>query len=725
MKILMTTMGLDLGGAETHIAELSKALSRAGHDVTICSNGGVFVKNVEEFGVKHVNAPLNVRGVWAILRSAFILYKWVRHNRPDIIHAHARIPAFLSNIVAFLTRTPFVTTTHFNFTTDGLIGKLTTWGKRSIAVSDDLKAYLVENYGIAEEKITVTVNGINTADFSAGVSTLPIDEEFDLSPSTPVILTVSRMDKNACLAAYELLDAAEDIHTLSPDAKIFVVGNGNALEELKAKASALNSKAGSDYVIVTGGRTDIPRLCARANLFVGVSRAALEAMSCEVPVIFAGNQGFVGLFNESKLNDCYKTNFTFRGIGTTTAKGILEEYKKYLALSDEQKKAIGKAEREIILKDYSVSRMAEDALNVYYQVYKPKSYDYLLCGYYGYKNMGDEALLSAIASNLEAKCPGCCIAVLTRSAKDAGLPERYHAFDRFNIFSVMRVISKSKVLIFGGGNLIQDVTSTKSLFYYLSLLYWANRCGVYTMLYANGIGPLVHRKNHSITAKILNSVDVITLRESRSAALLKTMNVTEPYIEITADEVFTLPESKLEISDKFPKNYFVISIRSWDTLDEHYVEKFSTFAEYVKRTYSYTPVVLSFNDEEDAQVCKKLADSLKTYCFTNMDTDQARAILANAKFTVGMRLHSLVFSTLEGVPAIGISYDSKVISFLEYIGVDMLVPCDNINLEALINYTDVILGSYDEFSRSVKARSARMKREAVKNAEIAAELLDK
>ena len=94
-----------------------------------------------------------MRGVWAILRSAFILYKWVRHNRPDIIHAHARIPAFLSNIVAFLTRTPFVTTTHFNFTTDGLIGKLTTWGKRSIAVSDDLKAYLVENYGIVKAAI--------------------------------------------------------------------------------------------------------------------------------------------------------------------------------------------------------------------------------------------------------------------------------------------------------------------------------------------------------------------------------------------------------------------------------------------------------------------------------------------------------------------------------------------------------------------------------------------
>lgn len=724
MKILMTTMGLDLGGAETHIAELSKTLAKKGCDVTICSNGGVFVQSVEKCGVKHVEAPLNVRGIFAILRSTYILFKWVRQNKPDVIHAHARIPAFISNIVGFLTRTPMVTTAHFNFTTDGIVGRLTRWGKRSIAVSEDIKKYLVDNYHINEDNISLTVNGINTSDFSSRIPTVDIDDEFDLSPSDPLIVNVSRMDHNACLAAFELIEAAQGIHSLTPDAKILIVGSGDALDELRAKAAAINAACGTEVVTITGGRTDIPKLCARASLFVGVSRAALEAMACETPVIFAGNQGFLGLFDKDKLPECYRTNFTFRGIGETTAEGILAEYRKYLQLGDLDKKVMGRQEREIILKDYSVNKMAQDALDVYYKVYRPKSYDFLLCGYYGYKNMGDEALLAAIAQNLHTHRPCCNIAVLTKSVKDASLPQGCFAFNRFNLFSVTRVIKKSNVLLFGGGNLIQDVTSTKSLIYYLFLLRYANINGVRTMLYANGIGPLVRRDKYPITARILNGVDVVTLRESRSAAMLKTMGVTSPYIEITADEVFTLPESRLEMSDNFPKNYFVLSIRNWDELDRHCIDKLSGFAGYISKHYGLQPIVLSLNDDDDEEICKKLADEIGTICFTGMDTEHVRAILANAKFTVGMRLHSLVFSVLEGVPAIGISYDSKIISFLEYIGIDMLVPCDNINIESLVNYADVILDNYESFSRNVKARSNSMKREAVKNAEIACELID-
>ena len=36
-KILMITMGLDIGGAETHIVELSKELKRRGYDILVAS----------------------------------------------------------------------------------------------------------------------------------------------------------------------------------------------------------------------------------------------------------------------------------------------------------------------------------------------------------------------------------------------------------------------------------------------------------------------------------------------------------------------------------------------------------------------------------------------------------------------------------------------------------------------------------------------------------------
>ena len=47
MKILMTAMALDIGGAETHVLELSRSLKSMGHDVTVASNGGVYVAELD------------------------------------------------------------------------------------------------------------------------------------------------------------------------------------------------------------------------------------------------------------------------------------------------------------------------------------------------------------------------------------------------------------------------------------------------------------------------------------------------------------------------------------------------------------------------------------------------------------------------------------------------------------------------------------------------------
>ena len=69
MKILMATMKMDIGGAETHILELSRALCQEGHEVTVVSNGGSYVKILEESGVKHVWAPLHTKKIGALLQS--------------------------------------------------------------------------------------------------------------------------------------------------------------------------------------------------------------------------------------------------------------------------------------------------------------------------------------------------------------------------------------------------------------------------------------------------------------------------------------------------------------------------------------------------------------------------------------------------------------------------------------------------------------------------------
>ena len=73
MKILMATMGMDIGGAETHIVELSKQLKSQGHDVIIVSNGGVYVPEITAVGIRHYQAPLNRRNVEQMRKARAIL----------------------------------------------------------------------------------------------------------------------------------------------------------------------------------------------------------------------------------------------------------------------------------------------------------------------------------------------------------------------------------------------------------------------------------------------------------------------------------------------------------------------------------------------------------------------------------------------------------------------------------------------------------------------------
>ena len=205
MKILMATMGLDFGGAETHIVELAKQLKQQGHVIAIVSNGGVYVPEITAAGIRHYEAPLHRRAFGAMLKSRGILRRVIAEEKPDVVHAHARIPAFLCGTLHKRMKFPFGTTAHWVFTSKGMLRYLTNWGERTVAVSDDIKAYLIREYGLPAEHISVTINGIDTEKFSPEVSGEEVIREFGLDSGKPILSYVSRMDEDRALVARQLI----------------------------------------------------------------------------------------------------------------------------------------------------------------------------------------------------------------------------------------------------------------------------------------------------------------------------------------------------------------------------------------------------------------------------------------------------------------------------------------------------------------------------------------
>lgn len=730
LKILMTTMGLGIGGAETHILELSKQLVREGHSVCVCSNGGVYVEELTKMGIRHYGAPMHRRSVLSMLASFFTLLGVMIKEKPDVVHSHARIPALLSSIACKLTGTPMITTVHFNFKTGGGLKFITRWGEKSIAVSEDLKQYLVENYGIPAENISLTINGIDTALFSPAADGSAIRREFGFTGRNRLIVTVSRMDKNACFAVYELLKCADRLYADNPDYRIVVVGGGDALEELTDIVHTINDRLSCPFVTLTGGRTDISAFCAAADLFVGVSRSALEAMSAGKAVVLAGNQGSLGLFTADKTEAAFPTNFTCRGLTPTTDTMLYTEITRFFSIPKEETDSIRHYGRQFVSENYSVKKMAGDALKVYYSVVSRKKYDLLLCGYYGYHNAGDEALLKTIIHNLHELRPELRIAVLTKGRLTLSKTFPVSPVKRFNPFSLLYAIANSSMMVFGGGNLIQDETSTKSLFYYLTLLRTAKFFGLKTMLYANGIGPVSGASNLKKAAAVLNCMDVITLREPQSYNLLHTMGVTKPDISVTADEVFTAIHSVFAAGapkiDLPAKKYIVVSLRQWKTSDPKLETKLAGFLDSLVDQYGVELVFLPMQDQGDGAVCTKVRSILRSNSriYGHLSMEEILYVISKSSLLLGMRLHSLIFATGCCVPAIGIVYDPKIDGFLNYIGVNRFVKCESIQVDKLKAYVKEIFDNQEKTAATLKAAADMQIRAAQRNAHIAIELLE-
>ncbi len=170
----------------------------------------------------------------------------------------------------------------------------------------------------------------------------------------------------------------------------------------------------------------------------------------------------------------------------------------------------------------------------------------LISGYYGFDNSGDDAILKAMVKDIKAKDSNVKITAFSNNPTFTKKTYGIDAVNRFGIKGVVRAIRNCNLFISGGGSLLQDITSTRSLLYYISLMKLAKLFNKPVMVYANGIGPINKRINRFLTRKVLNKVDFITLRDEDSKIFLRDLRVENDNIYVTADPVFTLEPTKEE-----------------------------------------------------------------------------------------------------------------------------------------------------------------------------------
>ena len=361
--------------------------------------------------------------------------------------------------------------------------------------------------------------------------------------------------------------------------------------------------------------------------------------------------------------------------------------------------------------------------------------DIIISGYHGFANSGDEALLFAILNTLRNKKPSLEFTVLSKKPEETAEVYNVKSVFRYNFWKVYREMKNSKMLLFGGGSLLQDITSNKSLFYYLAVIRLAQKCGIKTMLYANGIGPISKKYNKKLVSRILNKVDLITLRDDKSDEELKSLGVTKPKIIITADPAFTI-DTDTTRAGKFFTNMAgvpqgtrlcIVSIRSWKLASENFTKGLAKLCDYMIENHCIYPLFVPLQYPEDTAISRQVMALMKNPSYIisrELSVPEMFSVLSEADVLIGMRLHSLIYATTLAIPAMALCYDPKISAFMESLNQPDRVDVECFDFSTAKQLLTTIINERVSRSEDLKKTNAILRETAEKNAEFAIELLE-
>lgn len=305
LHIVQVLPALQSGGVERGTLEVADYLVQQGHQSTVISAGGRLVSALEAAGSQHIQMPIGRKSLWS-LRLIPSLRQFLRENQVDILHVRSRFPAW----VCFLawktmdpaTRPKLITTVHGTYSVNAY-SNIMTKGEQVIVISNMIRDYVLNNYRVSAEKLTLNYRGVSDQAHPYGYQpeTDWLQRWYDAHPET-------RHKQLICLPARvtrwkgqrDFIEVIAQLKQNNPNVHGLIVGDVQKgktafLEELKGYAVELDV---SDNISFTGHRSDIRKVMAVSDIVMSLSlqpeafgRTAIESLSLGIPVIAYSHGG--------------------------------------------------------------------------------------------------------------------------------------------------------------------------------------------------------------------------------------------------------------------------------------------------------------------------------------------------------------------------------------------------------------------------------------------------
>ena len=297
----------------------------------------------------------------------------------------------------------------------------------------------------------------------------------------------------------------------------------------------------------------------------------------------------------------------------------------------------------------------------------------VISGYYGFGNFGDETILSILVNHL--KSLNADITVLSGNIEYTKKHNSVNAINRFDIKNVAKIIKSSDILISGGGSLLQDATSLKSLIYYLFIIALGVLYNKKVLIFAQGIGPIKNRFAKVMTRFLIKQCYYVSVRDEKSFELLKTWDIAS---DLVPDPVFSIDveQRKGEAIGVQLRNFNGVNISFLQNLAQFINSKFSD--NIIK--------IFSLQESYDFDLCKNFEQMLKNTnpnIKTEIITENIIENITDLEYLFGMRFHALLIAVKAGVKSCAINYDIKVENFAKEYNLPVISLSDNNNFEKI------------------------------------------
>ncbi len=742
MKVIHLIGGGDTGGAKTHVLNLLKELNRHIDARLVCFRKGEFSEDAEKLGI-----PIDVIESGNPVVGLRELKKLIGDQKVDILHCHGARGNLMGNLIKKHVSAPVVTTVHSDYRLDYLgrpVARLS-YGTTNmlalrrvnyyIGVSDPMTDILIER-DFPADRIYTIYNGI---DFKTPISCVP-KEEFLAS------LGVKYQQGDILAGIAARLNPVKDYPTLlkamklacekEPRLKLVSAGDGEDLQKLQELAKTLGIE---DRVFFAGWVKDMNSFyhAIDINLLTSLSETFPYALTEGARMHRATIASRVG--GVPVLIDDGKNGLIF----TPGDEKELSERLLTLAKDEALRKEMGERLFEKASREFSIDRMVEHQLEIYESILErevrrretgKKRDGVIICGAYGYGNAGDDAILKSIIQSVRNMDRHMPITVLAKNTQSIKKRYQINSIYTFNVFRMIRAMRKSRLYINGGGTLIQNATSHRSLWYYLFTLRLAKLLGNKVDMYGCGIGPVLGKSSTRLVKRVLeHCVDTITLRERDSMEKLQSMGVKSPNIILSSDPALLLSPAPEEDAVLYLQKhglspdgkYLCLMLRTWYGFEEK-TQAFAACCAYAQERYGLTPVFLSLNIFHDTKAANQVLSHMKTPAVIleePADPELLISVLSHMSAVISMRLHGLIFSSITAVPLTGVSYDPKIVSFLRYLGSGQCIDLKEVTTENLCAAIDEAV-SWIPRKKELLEKAEALKSVEEKNIEAVKRLLE-